>query len=69
MATHIALTTDLYKKAYNALKEGRPFDLINSVGEYKRFTPNAGIYNVRDLRFWFKFAYDMDEPIIRVWAP
>lgn len=66
MATHIALTTDLYKKAYNALKEGRPFDLINAYGEHKRFTPNTCIYNAKDLRFWFKFAYDMDETIIRV---
>lgn len=69
MATHIALTTDLYKKAYNALKEGRPFTLITSLGEHKRFIPNACNYNARDLRFWFKFCYDFDEPIVRVWAP
>lgn len=61
---HPALKSELYTQARELLKAGQRFLLINEYGEHKLISPK--LHNVNDLRGYFRLAYEVDEPIIRV---
>ena len=61
---HPALKSELYTQARVLLKAGRPFLLIDKYGERKLISPER--HTVNDLRGYFRLAYEIDEPIIRV---
>ena len=59
-----ALKSELYTQARGLLKAGQRFLLINKYGERKLISPE--LHTVNDLRRYFRLAYEIDEPIIRV---
>lgn len=63
---HPALKSELYTQARELLKAGQRFLLINKYGEHKLISPE--MHTINDLRGYFRLAYVIDEPIIRVKA-
>ena len=63
---HIALKSNHYKLCYNLMKSNKDFSIVFENGETKTFSKNSVIYNVNDLKFFFKFFYEMDEKIIEI---
>ena len=61
---HPALKSELYTQARALLKAGQRFLLIDKYGERKLISPER--HTVNDLRGYFRLAYEIDEPIIRV---
>ena len=61
---HPALKSELYTQARELLKAGQSFLLIDKYGERKLISPER--HTVNDLRGYFRLAYEIDEPIIRV---
>ena len=61
---HPALKSELYTQARELLKAGQYFLLIDKYGERKLISPER--HTVNDLRGYFRLAYEIDEPIIRV---
>ena len=64
MNMHPALKSELYTQARELLKAGQHFLLIDKYGERKLINPER--HTVNDLRGYFRLAYEIDEPIIRV---
>lgn len=63
---HPALKSELYTQARELLKADQRFLLIDKYGERKLISPER--HTVNDLRGYFRLAYEIDEPIIRVEA-
>ena len=61
---HPALKSELYTQARELLKAGQRFLLIDKYGERKLINPER--HTANDLRGYFRLAYEIDEPIIRV---
>ena len=61
---HPALKSELYTQARELLKAGQSFLLIDKYDERKLISPER--HTVNDLRGYFRLAYEIDEPIIRV---
>ena len=63
---HISLKSSHYKLCYHLMKLNKKFSIVFENGEVKTFEPNSVIYNVNDLKFYFKFAYEMDDKIVEI---
>lgn len=61
---HPALKSELYTQARELLKAGQRFLLINKYDERKLISPK--LHTVNDLRGYFRVAYEIDEPIVKV---
>ena len=61
---HPVLKSERYTQARELLKAGQRFMLINKCGERKLISPER--HTINDLRGYFRLAYEIDEPIIRV---
>lgn len=66
MNIHPALKSELYTQARKLLKAGQSFLLINEYDEQKLISPEW--HTINDLRGYFRLAYEIDEPIVRVEA-
>ena len=63
---HISLKSNHYKLCYSLMKSNKKFSIVFENGEVKTFEPNSVIYNVNDLKFYFKFAHEMDDKIVEI---
>ena len=61
MAIHPALKSKAWKKIRELMSRGKTFIIRNQYDETKWVSPNAAIYNIDEMRGWFKFCWDMGD--------
>lgn len=61
MAIHPALKSKAWKRIRSLMAEGKPFIIRNQYDETKWISPNGPLYNIDEMRSWFKFCWDMGD--------
>lgn len=61
---HPALRTDTWKRTKQLLAQRKAFRIRNQYGETKLCTPGTSIYDLHELRSWFKFCHEMGDIMI-----
>ena len=56
-----ALRTDTWKRIKQLLAQRKPFCIRNQYGETKLCVPGTAIYDLHELRSWFKFCHEMGD--------
>ena len=58
---HQALKTTMWKQIRALMAEGKSFVIRNQYDETKWVSPNAAIYDIDEMRGWFKLCWDMGD--------
>lgn len=58
---HPALRTKTWKRIKQLLAQRKQFYIRNEIGEVKVCVPGTPIYDLHELRGWFKFCYEMGD--------
>lgn len=56
-----ALRTTTWKRIKELLAQRKPFIIRNQYDETKLCVPGTAIYDLHELRGWFKFCYEMGD--------
>lgn len=61
MTVHPALKTKTWKLIRSLISQRKSFIIRNQYDETKWVSPNSAIYNIDEMRGWFKFCWDMGD--------